>query len=517
MEIHKILTKLDEFNIKTVVETGAPAYIQTHKMIKPGQTSFFSACLYAGYVSELPERLITDQISNLICIEDKPLPKDFIASGEMNLYLVPNPKTNQFDILNKIADIMIDEATIVSAMRRILDELYKNTGLQALTEVASEVFENPIFINDTAFKILAMSQKTVFSDNTLEEEKKLGYIHADNLNSMKRDRAVERYRSTDEITYSERADKDERWLFKSVKLHGITVADIAIVDNNRPFRDLDYELLDRFSKIVAIEMEKNEFYKDNKGIMYSYFLADLFSGKLQSQKTLEQRIKLLNWKLYGNFQLAVINDSKSTMHDEKIQFIGREIRNIIADCRWTYFQKNFVIFLSRPNEEMISGLERTEFRRFLKENNLYAGVSAVFSNLRSAAQYYTQALRCAEAGVCAESETRVFYYDETIPYCAAMLLSKRYDLEDFRPSCVLKIQKYDSENKTNLLETLEKYLFYVNDPVSAAKALNIHRNTLLYRIHKAEELSGADLGNGDVRLAIQLYLKFLKYQKNGWQ
>ena len=35
MEIHKILSKLEEFNIETITETGIPSYIQTHKMIKP--------------------------------------------------------------------------------------------------------------------------------------------------------------------------------------------------------------------------------------------------------------------------------------------------------------------------------------------------------------------------------------------------------------------------------------------------------------------------------------------------
>ena len=57
MEIHKILSNLKKYNISTVVETGEPAYIQTHKMISPGSPVFFSACIYVGYVSELPEKI----------------------------------------------------------------------------------------------------------------------------------------------------------------------------------------------------------------------------------------------------------------------------------------------------------------------------------------------------------------------------------------------------------------------------------------------------------------------------
>lgn len=512
MEIHKILEKLTEFDIETIAETGMPAYIQTHKMIKPGQKSFYSACIYAGYISELPKKLESDHISNLICIEDIPLDPAFIKSGEMNFYLIHNSSVNQFDVLNKIADIMIDEAIVTSAMRRILDELYTNTGLQPLVNVASEVFENPVFVNDTAFKILAMSQNCTFPNKTLEDEKKLGYIHADNVSAMYRDRIFGSYESSNKILYSERKDKDERWIFKAVKLHDVVIAHIAIVDNNRPFRDLDYELLERFSNVVAIEMEKNEFYKDNKGVMYSYLLGDILSGKLQNKKALEQRTKFLNWKMYRWFQLAVITDRRQELFDDKVQFIGREIRNIIPDCRWTYYQKSMVLFLSRPYESMVSENESREFERFVKENDLVVGVSVAFENLGRAYHYYVQALRTVDAAD-ENGKSGVFRFDEMIPDCIAILLSKRYDLRDFCPSAIEKLQKYDAENNTNMLETLDKYLLYVNEPLKAASSLNIHRNTLLYRINKIKELSETDLSNGDQRLKIQLYLKFMKYQQ----
>jgi len=317
--------------------------------------------------------------------------------------------------------------------------------------------------------------------------------------------------------FTKKEDNNESWLFKSVKVHDIAVADIAIVDNNRPFRGLDYELLNRFAKIVAIEMEKNEFYKDNKGVMYSYFLADLLSGKLQNQKSIEQRMKILNWKMYKYFQLVVINDPKNGLQEDKIQFIGSEVRNIISDCRWTYYKKDFVLFLSRPSEEMTTQHERMEFRRFISENKLSAGVSSAFLSLHDTFRYYTQALRSSDSGGRINHGGGVFYYDEMLPYCIAMLLSKRYDLGDFRPACLEKIQCYDEENGTCLLETLEQYLLHVGDPVEASKALNIHRNTLLYRINKIKEFTGIDLGNGDERLKIQLWLKFNQYQKNDWQ
>ena len=74
MEIQKILDKLQDFDLTGVSIIPGPTYIQTHKMIKPGQARFFPACLYVGYVSELPPALEDGGQANLICIQDCELP-----------------------------------------------------------------------------------------------------------------------------------------------------------------------------------------------------------------------------------------------------------------------------------------------------------------------------------------------------------------------------------------------------------------------------------------------------------
>lgn len=516
MEIQKIINQLKEFHIKTVVEIGEPTYIQTHKMINPGNQVFYSACIYVGYASELPLQIDKNCQANVICIEDAQFSKDFIESGQVNLYTIPR-QVNQFDVLNRIADILIDEATLVASMRRILDALYENTGIQALVDVASEVFENPIFINDTAYKILAMSRKVVFENECLEEEKTLGYIHASNILAMKRDGIyADKLNLADEIVLSKRDDTKECWMFKNVRIHGIVVANIAIVDEQRPFRKLDYELMNRFAQVIAIEMEKNDFYKDNRGVMYSYFLDDLLTGKMNSQKAVIQRLSILNWKTYEWFKVAVIVDSQNEIQKEKQEYIVQYLKKIMPDCHWTVYKKKIVIFLSRPNKKIFTEKEQEELTVFLKSNKLIMGISHSFTNLLEASRYHKQAFRAVSAGVFVKNKEVLFRYTDMMPYYVAEAVLKRNDVSEFCPESISIIQKYDEEKGTNMVETLEKYLLHVGDPVTAAKALNIHRNTLLYRINKIKDLTDINLENGDERLVLQLYFKFLEYQRGSW-
>ena len=72
---------------------------------------------------------------------------------------------------------------------------------------------------------------------------------------------------------------------------------------------------------------------------------------------------------------------------------------------------------------------------------------------------------------------------------------------------IRSLVEYDHRNETNLVETLDCY-FACNCNVSeTAKALYIHRNTLIYRIDKIRSVLGRDLKDSEERLLLQLGLR----------
>ncbi|WP_335938530.1 PucR family transcriptional regulator [Streptomyces sp. PTD5-9] len=60
------------------------------------------------------------------------------------------------------------------------------------------------------------------------------------------------------------------------------------------------------------------------------------------------------------------------------------------------------------------------------------------------------------------------------------------------------------ERAEPLVRTLQGYLDHNNSPARAAEALHLHRNAVGARIRKVARLTGADLNDPDVRLALQL-------------
>jgi DNA-binding PucR family transcriptional regulator len=64
--------------------------------------------------------------------------------------------------------------------------------------------------------------------------------------------------------------------------------------------------------------------------------------------------------------------------------------------------------------------------------------------------------------------------------------------------------------RADLIRTVETYLDLGCDAKGTAEQLHLHRGTLYYRLRKAEQITGADLADGNDRLAMHLGFKLAR-------
>lgn len=84
------------------------------------------------------------------------------------------------------------------------------------------------------------------------------------------------------------------------------------------------------------------------------------------------------------------------------------------------------------------------------------------------------------------------------------LLAAHPEIRDPRLTALVA---HDSRHQGRLAESLLAYLNCFGDVRAAATELHVHRNTLRYRIRRAEELTGLDLSRPDQRLLAMLQLR----------
>jgi purine catabolism regulator len=80
-------------------------------------------------------------------------------------------------------------------------------------------------------------------------------------------------------------------------------------------------------------------------------------------------------------------------------------------------------------------------------------------------------------------------------------------LHDFAHDTLTPLIRADAHHEDALLTTLAAYFAANGNLTGAARDLDLHRNTLMYRLRRIEELLGASLDDADLRLALHLALK----------
>ena len=70
-----------------------------------------------------------------------------------------------------------------------------------------------------------------------------------------------------------------------------------------------------------------------------------------------------------------------------------------------------------------------------------------------------------------------------------------------------RLQQADAKHRGDLVPTLEAYLECLGDVAAAGKRLNVHTNTVRYRLRRITAVGGLDLDDPDQRLLVWLQLR----------
>ena len=134
----------------------------------------------------------------------------------------------------------------------------------------------------------------------------------------------------------------------------------------------------------------------------------------------------------------------------------------------------------------------------------HGGVRSGPSEVSSAAREAEQALSMGRRLFGPDSITA---FKDLGLYRLLLGLQSLPELRSFQDEVLSTLRQKDRSGA--LLKTLRSYLSTNGSPTDAAQALHLHRNTVLYRLDRIEDLLGVDLRDSEVRLTLHLALKIL--------
>ncbi|NLO09134.1 MAG: hypothetical protein GX129_04605 [Clostridiales bacterium] len=128
--------------------------------------------------------------------------------------------------------------------------------------------------------------------------------------------------------------------------------------------------------------------------------------------------------------------------------------------------------------------------------NLYkleSGVSNIFDDLLDIATYKYQAEQALDVGRSRNSKDTIFVYNDIVLENIMSSVRNQIEPQNYIHPAIDILRAYDQKNGTEYLKTLKIYITSMCRHHVTVEALHIHRNTLLYRLKKIEELTGASL------------------------
>jgi sugar diacid utilization regulator len=134
---------------------------------------------------------------------------------------------------------------------------------------------------------------------------------------------------------------------------------------------------------------------------------------------------------------------------------------------------------------------------------LYAGVSRIHGGLQSFRVGFHEARRALELGCVLAPDRSVTHFADLGLHRLLFALRETAEMQEFYDDMLGRLARYDEEKGSELVATLDAYLCAHNATEVAAR-LNLHRNSLLYRLRRIQEITGLDLDDPETRLALHL-------------
>ena len=462
--------------------------------------------LYICDASELPIDFDVKDLS-FLCTNTKNISLENYSS--QNFILAVTSGTTE--LFAQLSGILSEELNYTTSMNHLIFTVTNNKGLQVLLDEAYKILRNPMIIIDNSYKILAMNKEVTSINENFNLQIQLGYLLEENLADIKSAKVYEAMRQTKLPYYSKDPKSGLTWINSLVYVYGIEAAHLGVIETEKKFTPQDQEFIHFLCNLISLELQKNDSYIRNHGIMHNVFLSELLEGIITSPALIDIRSRQLDWQTSGNFCIMTIFDKSHSLFNKKAANISEYLKPIFPNSHWAVYENKIVFLLSLKDKHFEAYLENdSRLMSYLKDNELVASFSTVFKELTSTTNAYRQSLKAFELGEKLAPQMLYHLYINYICHDIGGILSQNVDINNFYNEKVLEIWKYDTAKNSNLLKTLDEYLIHIDDPSTAAKNLFIHRNTLFYRINKMQTLFDINLNNGLERLHIHLSIKFLE-------
>ncbi len=390
--------------------------------------------------------------------------------------------------------------------REMWNILMTSADLNRLIEISYPIFENPIVVIDADFRYLAYS-------SIIDQRDDMHIMRPDENNLFQKRHISESLRQT---TY----DMSKREPF-SIIYDGKThfsinlfkdktyIGNLKIAFIKRPFRAGDGALCQYFAEIVGKTVARWKTLTSDEFRSAERIYRTLLDG---NPLTNVDRQTILAQSSRDYFYCAKIIRGSRARKKVPVEYLKEQLETTFAGSVVLEYESSIVAFM--PGEE--NKFRTQQFAEFLRKMDLIVGISNAYTLEKSGQirYFYRQASIALEFGLANRPEERIFSFrDYMFTY---MILNALGEFPASLIDCTgfHKLVEFNKTAQIDYVETLHVYLDNERSISQTAKALYIHRSTLIERLERIKSILEADLDDPKQRTELYLIENAYRLQKD---
>jgi len=244
-------------------------------------------------------------------------------------------------------------------------------------------------------------------------------------------------------------------------------------------------------------------------------ISDLVRGGQRDMDGIQSALKAMGWYGEPPFQVMLVRDRRG----DRPQQVFKETEPLLKEAAPAslrgIFRDDVVVIFAGADTHGASPLASAIADRYSRMGrDVAVGLGGPCEELSLLKRSYSEASEAIALGARFRCESGFFDYRALAPYDLLSCLADCKKHSTFGRDAVSKLVTYDELHKSQLFDTLETYLDLYGKRKLAAERLNIHPNTLDYRIRKVRELTGMDPDDPNSRLILHVWTKALHFARN---
>jgi PucR family transcriptional regulator, purine catabolism regulatory protein len=439
---------------------------------------------------------------------------NFIGSDSANLAVAMMPEDAdlakmEIGAMEALGHARLDQRTRAAEIYARLTQMFvEGFGLDAVALELADLTHKIVLIQDKRLRTIATAIPPGLGSDWDQIRNDLGNLSILPENLRDRKRAAEQPHAV-----QQELDAFLARLAAPIVAKGMARGFISLIGPTKEFHSFDARLTERGAAACALEMAKAKALREVEQRVRGDFVDAIIAGNLTRAEASRwaERISFPETGAYAALSFAWSSAGHPSWRRLET-IISGELRAKTIRAHARAREDEIVVFValdpSRGIEAARKLAERVDKQTFgeFPQARLATGIGRIQTDLLTLRESHTQASQARTMGARL-AEQHPLYFGDLSVYRLLFQLEHSPELESFCNEILGTLIEYDRTQKSNLVETLLAYFAHHENLTQTARTMHLHRNSLLYRIARIQEITHWDLSNSETRLAVQLALR----------